>query len=54
VHASFGEFDRGALYTEVPKLGDCSDFFGDDEIDDDDEDVTVPGGLLLFGRCMSH
>lgn len=54
VHASLGESDRGALYTEAPEPCECGDFYGDGEVDDDDEDVTVPGGLLLIDRCMSH
>lgn len=38
---------------EAQERGDCGDFY-DDEVDDDDEDAAVPGGLLLFDRCMSH
>jgi hypothetical protein len=53
-NSSFEESGRGELCTEVPELGDCSGFYGDDEVDDDDEGVTVPGGLLPSDRCMSR
>jgi hypothetical protein len=46
--------DTGAPCKEVPEHGDCSGCCGDDEVDDDDVGVVVPGGLLLFDRCMSR
>jgi hypothetical protein len=54
VHAGLAGSDTGVFCTEVPELGDCSGCYVDDEVDGGDEDVTVPGGLLQFDRCMSH
>jgi hypothetical protein len=53
-HAVLARPDTDVFCTEVPELGDCSGCYADDEEDGGDEGVTVPGGLLLFGRCMSH
>lgn len=44
--------DRGVFCMEVPESDDCSGCYGGDEVIDDDEGVTAPGGLLLFDRCM--